>query len=109
MTRIHLSVVLGLASALAIVEAPACKPGQPAQVVQLLTPAGACIASALLSGGVSDPLAIVAACAGVTLDDVIAVVEMLLSQSPDGGAAAQRLADVHTRALGLQAAKAGAK
>lgn len=78
-------------------------------VIQDITPAGACIADQLLSGGATDPLQIVAACAGVTIDDVIQVVEQLLAAQPDGGLVdggptplASRLAAVHTRALSLK-------
>jgi len=78
--------------------------------VPLLEPAGACIVTQLLDGGATDPLQIVAACAGTTIDDVIAVVEALTAAQPpsDGGAPTPtqlRLAAIHVRALGIRAAK----
>jgi len=78
----------------------------------LLEPAGACIVTQLLDGGATDPLAIVAACAGVTIDDVIQVIETLMAAQPDAGLAdggvtptAARLAAVHVRALSLKVSK----
>jgi hypothetical protein len=106
MNRILVSLLAGLVCGALIVESPACKPGQAQTVIQLVTPAGACIAQALLSGGVADPLQIVAQCAGTTIDDVIAVIETLMAAAPDGGASAAHLADMHAKALAI---KVGAK
>ena len=68
--------------------------------------AGACIATQLLDGGATDPIQIVAACVGVTIADVIQVVETLTAAQPDSGTSPTtlqlRLAAVHTRALGLR-------
>jgi len=78
----------------------------------LLEPAGACIVTQLLDGGATDPLAIVAACAGVTIDDVIQVIETLMAAQPDAGLAdggvtptAARLAAVHVRAVSIRASR----
>jgi hypothetical protein len=77
----------------------------PNEVVQDITPAGACIAQQLLVGGATDPLQIIAACAGTAIEDVIQVVEQLNAQQNGGPPSAlkMRLAAVHTRALGLKA------
>ena len=110
MNRALLSVILGLAAAALIVEAPACKPGQVQAVTVDVTPAGACIAQQLLVNGVTDPLAIVAACGPATIDAVIAVLETLLAAQPDASSpVAARLAEAHAKALAAKAAKAGAK
>lgn len=114
MNRIALSVLLAFVAAAVILEAPACKPGQAQTVINQITPAGACIAEQLLSGGAVDPLQIVAACAGVTIEDVIQVVETLLAAQPDAGVLADggispvaaRLAAVHVAAIGIKVSRA---
>lgn len=110
MNRILLSLLLGLAVPAAVVELPSCSVTTANAVAQDLTPAGACIATALLSGGATDPIQILAECAGTTIDDVIQVVETLMANGPDTGAdagvIAQQLAAVHVRALGIRASKA---
>jgi hypothetical protein len=85
----------------------ACSATTTQAVIQDITPTGACIATQLLDGGATDPLQIVAACAGTTIADVIQVVETLTSAQPDSGTNPTtlqlRLAAVHTRALALKA------
>lgn len=105
MNRLIVSVSLAIAAALAIPLMPSCAAFNKA--VPLIEPAGACIATQLLEGGATDPLQIVAACAGVTIDDVIAVIEALMAQAPDATAspALVRLADMHSKALVAKAAK----
>lgn len=107
MNRIQIAVPLALLAALAIVEAPACKPGQVQTITNTLSPAAACIVEQLVQGGASDPLQIVAACAGTTITDVIAVIEELIAAQPaDAGTTglSVRLADMHAKALAAKAA-----
>ena len=93
------SAGLALLVGLTIPALPSCAAFNKA--APLVAPAGACIATQLLEGGATDPLQIVAACAGVTIEDVIAVIESLMAQAPDAGAtpAMLRLADMHSKAL----------
>ena len=102
MNRALLAIPAALFVSAAIVATPSCAAFSKA--IPLVEPAGACIVTQLLEGGATDPLQIVAACAGVTIEDVIAVIEQLMAQQPDGSATSQRLASVHVRALGIKAA-----
>ena len=103
MNRLIVSVSLAIAAGLAIPLMPSCAAFNKA--VPLIEPAGACIATQLLEGGATDPLQIVAACAGVTIDDVIAVIEALMAQAATASPALVRLADMHSKALVAKAAK----
>ena len=103
MNRLIVSVSLAIAAGLAIPLMPSCAAFSKA--VPLIEPAGACIATQLLEGGATDPLQIVAACAGVTIDDVIAVIEALMAQAATASPALVRLADMHSKALVAKAAK----
>jgi len=59
-----------------------CPQAQTAQ--NILTPAEACIVNALfINGGLQDPSIILTQCAGVTIADVIQVIETLLANQPD--------------------------
>jgi hypothetical protein len=79
------------------------------QVVQDITPVGACVAQELLTVGVSDPEQILAACVGAGIADVIQVVKTLEDAQPDSGTNPTplqlRLAAIHTRALGMKVAR----
>jgi hypothetical protein len=79
------------------------------QVVQDITPVGACVAQELLTVGVSDPEQILAVCAGAAITDVIQVIETLEAAQPDSGTSPTtlqlRLAAIHTRALGMKVAR----
>ncbi len=107
MNRILLAIPVAMLVSAAIVATPSCAAFNKA--VPLIEPAGACIATQLLDGGATDPLQIVAACAGTTIDDVIAVVEALIAAESDAGTiitpTQMRLAAIHARAVGLKVAK----
>lgn len=87
------AAAIGVFGFLAVAGVTGCPQAQQAQTI--MQPAEACIVDNLfLNGGLANPMAVVTACAGVTISDVIQVIEMLLKQAPDasmmtdGGAAA---------------------
>jgi hypothetical protein len=76
------------------------------KVVDDIEPAGACIATQVLAGGVEDPLAIVSACVGTTVQDVVQVVETLLAQQAptnDGGPSTAALSPLQAKLLRILA------
>jgi len=79
--------------------------GQAVSVVQSgMTPAEACIVGQLVEG-VTDPLVILNACLGTTVDDLIAVITKLIVNAADASpasSASQRLAALRVRALGIK-------
>jgi hypothetical protein len=85
----------------------ACTAQQANTVVHDLSPAAACIAGALADGAISDPMIIVAECAGVTIEDVITVIADLLDNAPDAGspAVSAHLKDMLAKAHTAKAAK----
>lgn len=76
--------VFGVVFALAVVVTPStsgCTAQQAQQVVQDVTPAGACIVGQVVNG-VVDPLVVLAACIGTTVESILAVIETFLGKSP---------------------------
>lgn len=96
-------LVLALVLPVALGPLYACSAAKDQQVVHDVSPVASCITSALMSGTV-DPLAIVASCAGATVQAVIAVIEDLLRQPTMGVERAAQLQSVRARALELHAA-----
>lgn len=76
-----LLVLVGL-SCCVIANTTACKAGTGDIIVKDLSPAASCIVGALAEGGTSDPMVIVAECAGTTIADVIKVIGDLLDNAP---------------------------
>jgi hypothetical protein len=99
------STALGLGAA-ALIAQPGCTPAERQAIVTDITPAGACIAQQLLSGGVEDPVQIAAACIGTTIADVVQVTETLIAyanaQSDAAPTTQAHLSRVLARATALQ-------
>ena len=85
----------------------ACSGAQVSSDISNLTPIGACVLTQVESG--ADPMAVLVACAGTTIEQIIKIVQTYLAASADAGVAAKR--DLYTnflnKALALQ--PAGAK
>jgi hypothetical protein len=80
----------------------ACTAQQANTIIHDVSPAGACIVNALAEGGASDPMVIVAECAGTTIADVVQVIEDLLAnpaQTPDAGAVGVSAHDRYLREM----------
>jgi hypothetical protein len=90
-----------VALVLAAIFAPACTAQEVNTVVKDISPAGACISGELL-GGVTDPVAILTACAGVTIDDVVTTIEDILAATP-ADAGPSPLLGAHAKALAYKA------
>lgn len=78
---------------------------------KLFSPIESCLVNAIADGAIFDPMALVAQCAGATIETLIAVVESLINAAtPDSGVAPRltpyvvRLMKIHTNAKALQAA-----
>jgi len=86
------------------VAGPACTKQQTQQAVQNFTPAGICIVQQVESGNV-DPLAIIAACGAVTVQDIFnEVVALLSARAPgDGGTKVTMPTEFQTHLLTLKA------
>lgn len=97
-----------VASLLASSIVEGCSLAERRAIVVDVTPAGACITSELLVQGVTDPLVILASCAGTTVESILAVLatleEVELDAGTDAGAAlGARLEAVRQSALALRA------
>jgi hypothetical protein len=103
------SLVMAAALSVGFVTFPACTAQEANTVVKDITPVGACITGELIAG-VTEPVAILGACLGTTIEDVIAVIESIYAASvTDAGADAGAsnlalLASAHAKAVAYKAA-----
>jgi hypothetical protein len=80
-----------------------CTKQQQVQAVQNFTPAGICIVQQVEAGNV-DPLAIIAACGAITIQDIFnEVVALLSTPAGDGGAVVTAPTQWTTHLLTLKA------
>ncbi len=95
-------ICLATAAVFTALVLPACTAQEANTVIKDISPAGSCIAGELLSG-VTDPVAILAVCVGVTIDDVITTIEDILAATPADAGPPPQVAAAHAKALAYKA------